>query len=268
MNALCFLDPIYAFHRSPGTNTPQYARRRQCLGTRSRVWAPVILLVLLSACSAENQLFRPHEVRSHKEAGSTHISVLAIAPWADYADSLQPKFELTGEAALQKALPTSQLFSNQLLSEINASGLVSLPTISDVQTESTIRESTGGAPEPGTLPAQGVAAGGARTAASLPALQLKQDATQKEPILQYHTALALYQEVQLLNSYVRNAAKRSGYIPYVVRLQLAVLPFARNQPYDVYADIGFFPPQTAKEDARAKETPELRKTCRSSCRCS
>ena len=88
--------------------------------------------------------------------------------------------------------------------------------------------------------------------ASLPSNSNKMP-TQKEPSLQYNTALALHQEVQLLNSYIRNAAKRSGYIPYIVRLQITVLPFARNQPYDVYADIGFIPPEPAEEDARAAE---------------
>ena len=89
------------------------------------------------------------------------------------------------------------------------------------------------------------AAGGTRTAAALPALKINEGTAQKEPFLQYQTALSLYQEVQLLNSYVRNAARRSGYIPYIMRLQVTVLPFARNQPYDVYADIAFPPPKPA-----------------------
>ncbi len=102
------------------------------------------LLVLLSGCSAEKRLFKTHEVSSQSQAGTTHISVLAVAPWADYVDILQPKFELTGEAALAKTLPTSLLLSNQLLSATAASLRVSLPTISDARTDSAVRELAGG----------------------------------------------------------------------------------------------------------------------------
>jgi hypothetical protein len=60
-------------------------------------------------------------------------------------------------------------------------------------------------------------------------------------VLEYTAATALYQEVTMLNRYVTDAALRSGYTPYVIRIQMQVTPFARHQPYDVYANIAFFP---------------------------
>ncbi|MDH3590486.1 MAG: hypothetical protein OER88_01315, partial [Planctomycetota bacterium] len=53
-------------------------------------------------------------------------------------------------------------------------------------------------------------------------------------------ATALYQEVQMLNRYVRDAALREGYATYVVRLQISLMPRARFVPYDAYSTISFF----------------------------
>ncbi len=43
-----------------------------------------------------------------------------------------------------------------------------------------------------------------------------------------------------MNRYLANPARRLGYQPYFVRLQLAALPLRRNLPYDIYADFAFF----------------------------
>jgi hypothetical protein len=63
---------------------------------------------------------------------------------------------------------------------------------------------------------------------------------QLDPLLTYTAATAIYQEIQLLNTYVKNAALRHGYVPYLVRIRVDVSPLAKNQPYDTYVDIGFF----------------------------
>ena len=62
----------------------------------------------------------------------------------------------------------------------------------------------------------------------------------KDPVLQYQTATALFQEVQLLNSYLKFAALQSCFTPYLVRLQIGVTPYARRQPYDVFQRVSLF----------------------------
>ena len=70
---------------------------------------------------------------------------------------------------------------------------------------------------------------------------LKYSGLSKEPMLEYLAATSLYQEVKLLSGYVEEAALKYGYTPYVVRIQLGVIPYARNEPYDVYTTMSFFP---------------------------
>jgi hypothetical protein len=61
-----------------------------------------------------------------------------------------------------------------------------------------------------------------------------------DPLLTYQAATAIYQEIQLLNAYVNDAVQRYGYVPYVARMQVSVVPTAHLEPYDVYVDLGFF----------------------------
>src|SRR5262249_47299447 len=70
-----------------------------------------------------------------------------------------------------------------------------------------------------------------------------------DPMTRYWAATALFQEVQLLNRYVRDAWVRRGSRPYVVRVQATLMPAARNEPYDAYCTCSFF---TAPDGASAQ----------------
>ncbi len=61
-----------------------------------------------------------------------------------------------------------------------------------------------------------------------------------DPLLLYKAATAVYEEVGLLNKYVKDAALRHNYVPYLARVQISVQPVARNEPYDVYVHLGAF----------------------------
>jgi hypothetical protein len=63
-------------------------------------------------------------------------------------------------------------------------------------------------------------------------------------MLRYSVATALFQEVNLLNRYVKDAARRRHYDPYVVRMQITLLPRAHREPYDAYTTVAFFHQQS------------------------
>ena len=101
----------------------------------------------------------------------------------------------------------------------------------------TMTQTTTSQQGPGTLPPSLLRSASPPNAAALAA---PGGAIQLDPLLSYTAATAIYQEVQLLDSYVRDAAQRYGYIPYVARVQVSIVPFVRNEPYDAYVDIGLF----------------------------
>ncbi len=64
--------------------------------------------------------------------------------------------------------------------------------------------------------------------------------TGPDAMTQYTAAASLYQEVQLLNRAIRDAAIPAGFRPYMVRLQVSLMPTRRHAPYDAYTTLSFF----------------------------
>lgn len=123
----------------------------------------------------------------------------------------------------------------------------STTTTSTTQTNNgtTTTQTTTSQQGPGTLPPSQLPSATLPNAAALVA---PSGTVQLDPLLTYTAGTAIYQEIQLLNSYVRDAAQRYGYVPYVARVQVSVVPFIRNEPYDVYIDIGLFSRCRLKDD--------------------
>lgn len=159
-------------------------------------------------------------VPSTDRIGSVHFAVISVGKWEDFQSStktLQPQFDLSADSAVLKVVPyTAEV---QRLSSSNIGAALSI----------------------GSKP------GGSTAAAQTPNFSVSPSTAAIghlaiiDPISQYTAATALYQEVRLLSSYLTHAVKREGYKAYVVRMQVTLLPFRRNEPYDTYANISFFP---------------------------
>lgn len=173
-----------------------------------------VCVVLLTACGGG--LPQPRIPSDQSEAGSVHASVVSVAPWSKYVTALRPKFPMTGKDALAKVLPLTSFERTSALDKFSFRGSVSTAT-------STLTPTAPSGDHPSV-------AGGLADPF----------APQVEPMVQYQAALALFQEVQILNRYVEDAAFRGDYEPYVVRLQLTVLPLSRYQPYDTFTTVSFF----------------------------
>lgn len=180
--------------------------------------------IAVAACSA---LDRKNIAETPFEAGSVKVSVISVAPWEDVYTQLLPKFELKGDGALEKILPQSANFRQRQLEAFALGARVG---------------STGEGDIVGALPTTPEAFG---TEAEL----------SNEPIIEYKAATTLFQEVQLLNDYLNHAVIPKGYRPYLVRLQLAVLPLRRNQPFDVFTDLNFLTEGLYEKDLFPKVVP-------------
>jgi hypothetical protein len=210
--------------------------------------------ILLASC-APTKLFKPSPVNYRDEAGGVLLSVNSVGRWEQVADAMQPKFNLaSGDAALSKVLPTTAHLQQQILNAFGFSLGLGLPqsfresvatrTASESQTSTGTTSSQGytstttATMKPGVAPTppSGTPAGGELPSATAPGSDLGLD-----PLLQYRAAASLYQAVQLMNREVDLAAKRKGYVPYMVRMQLATIPYRPHLPYDVHAQVEFFP---------------------------
>jgi len=211
----------------------------------------IIVPILVLSCAPK--LFEPHEVETQQEAGSVNIAVLSVGTWEEYKKKLQPKFNLTADQALGKVVPTTSVFEEKFLYAIQASLKLAPPTSFKTRTDTTTVSSgltttdqaktfEKGAGDPSAINFEKNIAADRDINKIGPKKSIldTKNLTGIDPMLQYLAATALYQEVQMLNNYLNNLSDRESYEPYVVRLQVSLMPNARNEPYDVYSNISFF----------------------------
>lgn len=198
-----------------------------------------LTLALTAACSATDPLFDGRRAHDHHDAGSVHLSVLAVAPWSDYAAAMQPDFQLSADGALAKVAADNRWALQERTGAVQAGE----------QSVALDRASGGARPlevpsfRPPLLPGDPAStAVGPYPPPVPPAAGGQELATGPDAMLKYTAATALYQEVQLLNRYIRDAAIPNGYRQYMVRLQVSLMPSRRHAPYDAYTTISFFVP--------------------------
>jgi hypothetical protein len=78
-------------------------------------------------------------------------------------------------------------------------------------------------------------------------------------MLKYQAALALYQQVQLMNRQVQNATQMKCYAPFLVQMKLSLLPYRRNLPYDMHGRVSFFPGKLSDKAPLASLRLDLKK---------
>jgi len=235
------------------TTTPALSRRARTLV------GSLALLALVACQGSQLDRLEPTRFQSQEEAGSGHLAVLSIAPWSDYVEALQPEFKMTPDMALAQSAATAFQTERKLRDLVSVVAKVGLPGSTTEKTTETITSTpetpadadAGAAPSPvtnsttteiektvpGAVPEftpNFSTDSGAQPCPSTDALGV-------DAVMQHTLATALYQEVQLLNRYVRDVAIRDGYKPYVVRLQVSLMPRTRTAPYDAYTTVAVFP---------------------------
>ncbi|MGZ5442626.1 MAG: hypothetical protein ACXW5U_06245 [Thermoanaerobaculia bacterium] len=182
------------------------------------------------------------------DVASVHVAVQSVAPFEDYLDALQPRFTLTTEKALSDAIAQTRAQDTATFRAMLATLAVRLPEVTDTLsrtntnngTESTTEETRTRNEGPGDLADSVAPSALERTlTAAVPA----DVETTIDPTLKFRAATALLQEVALLNTYVRDAAVRTGTRPYVVRLLVTVMPTNASRGYNAYTTVSFFTKQ-------------------------
>lgn len=209
----------------------------------------VLLLAALTANTGckKNKVFKEHTVKKQSDAASVTVSTTLVEHWDDYVEALSPNFTLKdGDAALAKVVPQTMALEDKIWRSFAGKLSVSASLTDDAASEAAVEH-----PE----------------LRELPGLTDEQRQVGQDPMLEYLAATALYQEVQLLNRYINDAALRHDYVPYVVRLQLGVTPYARNMPYDVFTTLAFFlkpqRPEMSEQDAKTEESEQAERSATS-----
>lgn len=206
------------------------------------------LVTGLSGCSTFISLgSQERRVSYHGEAAKVNVSVDAIAPWDEYKDLLTTNFKLTEIDALNQVVPTTNLQNEQRLDAIQTLLNISPYTTSVEKSKtetvtdgvlaksssktSTRKPGSAAAPEP-----DGVTS--LLTAAGFP--DALKSTVNMDPFLKFQAAQALYQEVKMLNAFLKDAVIVKDYEPYLVRMSVHINPLGLNLPYDTDMSFSFF----------------------------
>ena len=197
-----------------------------------RLMAVVFLFVfsMSTAAGCETTGKKAKLPEFQQDAATVTVSVMPPIPFAEVADQLSPKIDLTFEKALEEAVQTSTS-SNTLVRDMFSAALQAGMTdakggIAGVEEKAAIPETGGGDAAAGTGSASGVPA-----------------------IIKYSSAVALYQEIKLLENYVKQALKMKHYTAYVLRVPITVFPAQRDLPLDVYSTLSFFVTNVSDKNA-------------------
>jgi len=170
---------------------------------------------------------------SQAAAGSVHVTVLSAAPWNEYVGLLQPGFTLTAEDARDLVIPTTRSTERRSVDRVSGSASVGIKTEAP--------ERVGADEDQGMADARRTRGWQTRPiGAGAQILPFLEPLAVGDPITRFAAATALYQEVQILNRYLSDAAIPPGYEAYVMRLQITLLPKSRGAPLDAYSTIAFF----------------------------
>ncbi|HEY0147649.1 MAG TPA: hypothetical protein VGB70_01450 [Allosphingosinicella sp.] len=227
--------------------------------------AALIVSVPVSGFAKPPRWEKSASVKWADDAGSVTVAPISVIPWEEAAPLLQPKFTMTPDMALTQAIPTSQSEDVRLAYILNAAMKLALPT-----TATTVTETQKGSTNDDLFPierqrtkvtSRGSIEGlddpelAGRTADALGGLTTGPSAFDRDPMLRHLAAMALFQEVHLLNRYVTDAVRYRGAQAFLVRLQLSVLPSQRGLPYDVTTDVTIHPQDMMAHARLAQEAP-------------
>ena len=244
----------------------------------------IVTLIALSSCGGKDKkidtsLDHPVFVSTRDQAAAVLISANVAAPWDQIATAMQPNFAMAnGDVAVSQVAPITARLQEQVLSAFGLGLAVSTPFSSSQSTQANNQTAsqTSTTNLSGTTNSNTTTTGASGTTstttqipntqapanipanASLPSAPAIAGDIGIDPITKYKAALALYQAVQLMNHEVQDLAASRDYIPYLVQVKFALLPYQRNLAYDLHARLSFFPDVVVSR-REAREAKEQRK---------
>lgn len=209
----------------------------------------VVVCLVVTGCGWMNLYEKGTKFDYQDEVGIAKLSVISVTPWEEIEKALIPNFKLEASEALQKVGDSVRVVDEAYLRSLSATLQLSLPSgstpksetdSSKIETPKTPGQTSGNAPgqASGSSPGQPIAASS----------QLLSSASQ------YQLATALFQEVQLLNSYIKHVMKEENSEAYLISMDVALLP-ARKAEVDAFALISFVGVPNEQCD------PDLKQSC-------
>jgi hypothetical protein len=205
----------------------------------------------------ENARGSEKRVCRQMDAGSAHVAVLAVAPWEDYVSQMQVDLSVSKEDALDLALPVTSTHEETVINALVVALKAALPTSLTSKSEvsktengtTTTSSETKKEEKPGDISKAPDAGEGFKPTATKEKAKISDKPPAFDPVMRRLNALALFQEAKLLSLRIVDTAVPNDYTPFMLSLQITLMPNARREPYDAYTTVTFLParPQQMSE---------------------
>ena len=232
----------------------------------------VVLLFcfILSSCATPKiATTEPIIFSTQIESGKVRVSPLPAIPWQDVSAKLQPNFSIkNADQVLPLVLPNTA--ASEYVNRSATAGGASLNLAGPARTKSTQVNTTTNLVEdevtesseiiessrlisPAEVPTGNLApALGVGIAAGIAEFKPSFDAS-----LSYRAAAALYQEIQLLNTYLNASLSEADKVAYLFRIQITVDPSTRGQPINIDSRLWLDEP-TCRRSTHPRTTASMR----------
>jgi hypothetical protein len=194
----------------------------------------LVIAAVANSCAAKYE--KGARFNYQDDVGFAKVSVVSVIPWTVVENALSPGFNLTGDQAVTEVAQAGRSEEDTISSTFNLAvqgnfspgggGAGALPSASSTgsvkKAASTDTKSGGGAQASSAASPESSPSGAASPSAS-PSSGTKESnppATGLSALTKYQLAASLYQEVKLLNLYVKHIAQSQNVTPYLVSLDV------------------------------------------------
>jgi len=201
----------------------------------------LIAVVALAGCAKPFwETGAKHEYQD--EVGTAKITVVSVIPWAQLEAALSPGFQLSAADALQRVGLAVRGEDEAYLRAVTAALRLSMGSPSAPGGDGKLVEP----PKHSPLPALDEVRGA-----------LAQSVVSMTDTSRYRLALALLQEVQLLNNYIRHVSAPKDWKKYLVSMDVALMPSRREAEVDANVFISFLPETVPRIRALTVQIPPM-----------
>ena len=198
-----------------------------------RLIALCCLVLILGICASCED---PFVNSTNQPPAAIHVAATSVTSWDEYVDTLQPGFDLSAKDALTQAVPETLQTEKSFFEALRAMVALKLAPSANMPAGFLDNEPAGS-----NLPTSNLGGTPGPTDNSATSRINPDRLDMVDPFLQYWAAASLYQEVKLINRYLKDMNyDPTRYKPYIVQFLVDQVPIKRDTSFDTHLTLSLF----------------------------
>lgn len=217
--------------------------------------AVTLILLLNSSCTPTSH--KCSKTDAELPPAAIHITATTVTEWEEYVNELQPVFELTAQNALKQAVPETLQIEKTFQDAFRSRLSLKLAPSEDLPAGFGKEDSAGA-----DLPDSKLGEEPSSPDSSDTKVNNRENLIVGDPFLKYWAASSLYQEIKLLNRFLKDLSyDKNKYTPFILQFLVDQVPYQRHSSFDTYLTMSFFntPVSLGRDDTNYRTQESSRK---------